>query len=87
MVGPNPLKRFKPKTHERIGLKAHETKGRKEKTQPAKIRKSKRSPVIRTRPGYPGTARSSGSSGHVAKLRSAQKHKERRTDTSLSTTK
>ena len=67
MVGPNPLKRFKPKTHEGIGLRAHETKGRKEKVQPANFRKSKRSLVIRTGPRYPGTARSSGSSGHAAK--------------------
>jgi len=68
MVGPNPLKIFKPKTHEGIGLRAHEMKGRKEEAQPAKIRKSKGSPVIRTGPGYPGTARSSGSSRHAAKL-------------------
>ena len=31
MVGPNPLKRFKPKTYEGIGLRAHETKGRRKK--------------------------------------------------------
>ena len=37
MVGPNPLKIFKPKTHEWIGLRVHETKGRKKKAQPAKI--------------------------------------------------
>ena len=30
MVDPNPLKRFKLKTHEGIDLGAHETKGRKE---------------------------------------------------------
>lgn len=29
MVDPNPLKRFKPKTHEWIGLRAHEMKERK----------------------------------------------------------
>ena len=29
MVGLNPLKIFKPKTHEGIGLRAYETKGRK----------------------------------------------------------
>ena len=48
MLGPNPLKRFKPKTHEGIGFRAHETKGRKEEAQSAKIRKSKGSLVIRT---------------------------------------
>ena len=68
MVGPNPLKIFKPKTHEGIGLGAHETKGRKEEAQPAKIRKSKGSPMIRIGPGYPEAARSSGSSGRAAKL-------------------
>jgi len=69
MVDSNPLKRFKPKTHEGIGLRAHKTKGRKEEAQPAKIRKSKGSPMIRIGPEYLGTARSSGSSGHAAKLR------------------
>ena len=69
MVDPNPLKRFKPKTHEGIGLRAHETKGRKEEAQPAKIRKSKGSPVIRIRSEYLGIAKSSGSLGHAAKLR------------------
>ena len=34
MVGPNPLKRFKPTTHEGIGLRAHETKGRKKPNLP-----------------------------------------------------
>ena len=34
-------KDLKPKTHERIGLRAHETEGIKEKAQPIKIRKSK----------------------------------------------
>ena len=68
MVNPNPLKRFKPKTHEGIGLRAHEMKGRKEEAQPTKIRKSKGSPVIRTEPGYLGTARSPGSLGHATKL-------------------
>jgi len=34
MVGPNSLKRFKPKTHEWIGLRAHKTKGRKKKPNP-----------------------------------------------------
>ena len=68
MVGPNPLNRFKPKTHEGIDLGAHETKGRKEEAQPAKIRKSKGSPMIRTGPGYPEAARNSESSGHVTKL-------------------
>ena len=68
MVGPNPLNRFKHKTHEGIDLGAHETKGRKEEAQPAKIRKSKGSPMIRAGPGYPEAARNSGSSGHVTKL-------------------
>ena len=68
MVGLNPLKGFKPKTHEGISLRAYETKGRKEKTQPANIRKSKRSLVIRTGLGYLGIARSSRSSGHATKL-------------------
>ena len=68
MVGPNQLKIFKPKTHEGLGLRANEMKGRKEEAQPAKIRKSKGSPVIITGSGYPGIARSSGSLGHVAKL-------------------
>ena len=35
-------KDLKPITHERTGLRAHETEGRKEKTQPVKIRKSKK---------------------------------------------
>jgi len=35
-------KDLKPKTHKRTGLRAHETKGRKEKAQPVKIRKSKK---------------------------------------------
>ena len=65
MVGPNPLKRFKPKTHEGIGLRAYEMKGRKEKAQ---IRKSKGSPVVRIGLGYPEATRSSGSSGRAAKL-------------------
>jgi len=42
MVSPSPLKKdLKPRTHERIGLRAYEMKGRKEKAQPVKIRKSK----------------------------------------------
>ena len=67
MVNPNPLKRFKPKTHEGIGLRAHKTKGRKDEDYPAKIRKSKWILVIRIGPGYPRTAKSSGSSGHAVK--------------------
>ena len=39
---PSPSKKdSKPRTHERAGLKSHEMKGRKEKAQPVKIRKSK----------------------------------------------
>ena len=68
MIGPNLLKRFKPKTHEGIGLGAHETKGRNEEAQLAKIRKSKESPMVRTGSGYPEATRSSSSSGRVAKL-------------------
>ena len=68
MIGPNLLKRFKPKTHEGIGLGAHETKGRNEEAQLAKIRKSKESPMVRTGSGYPEAARSSGSSGRATKL-------------------
>ena len=68
MEGPKLSKIFKPKTHEGIGLRAHEMKGRKEEAQPAKIRKSKGSPVIRTGLRYPGIARSSRSLGHAAKL-------------------
>ena len=68
MVGLNPLKRFKPKTHEGIGLRAHETKGRKKEAQPAKIEKSKGSPMVRIGPGYPEAARSSRSSGRATKL-------------------
>ena len=30
-------KDLKPKIHEKIGLRAHKTKGRKKKAQPAKI--------------------------------------------------
>ena len=68
MIGPNPLNRFKPKTHEGIDLGAHETKGRNEEAQLAKIRKSKESPMVRTGSGYPEAARSSGSSGRATKL-------------------
>ena len=68
MVGLNPSKRFKPKTHEWIGLRTHETKERKKKAQLANIRKSLGSLVVRTGLGYPGTARSSGSSGRTTRL-------------------
>ena len=34
MVDPIPLKRFKPKTHEWIGLRAYEMKGRKKNPSP-----------------------------------------------------
>ena len=50
-----------------MGLRIHETKGRIKKAQPAKVRKSLGSPVVRTGPRYPRTARGSGSSGHAAK--------------------
>ena len=43
-------------------------KERKEEAQLVKIKKSKGSLVIRTRPRYSRTARSLGSSGHAAKL-------------------
>ena len=68
MVGLNPSKRFKPKTHEWIGLRTHETKERKKKAQLANIRKSLGSLVVRTGPGYLGTAKSSGTLGRAAKL-------------------
>ena len=69
IVGPKSIKkRCKPKTHEGIGLRAYEMKGRKEKAQPAKIKKSKGSPLVRTGPRYPEATRSSGSLGRVAKL-------------------
>ena len=34
MVGPNPLKRFKPNNHEWISLRTHEMKGRKKRPSP-----------------------------------------------------
>ena len=61
-------KDLKPKTREGIGLRAHETKGRKKKAQPPKIKRSIGNLVIRTGPGYLGTARSSGSSGCAVKV-------------------
>ena len=69
MVGPKSIKKLcKPKTHEGIGLRAYETKGRKEKAQPAKIRKLKGCLMIKTGLGYPKAAKSSGSSRRAAKL-------------------
>ena len=42
MVCPSPLKKdLKPRTQERTCLRAHEMKGRKEKAQPVKIKKSR----------------------------------------------
>ena len=42
MVSPIPLKKdLKPRTQERTCLRAHEMKGRKEKAQPVKIKKSR----------------------------------------------
>jgi len=41
-------------------------KGRR-KAQLAKVRKSLKSPVVGTRPGYLGTTRNSGSSGRALK--------------------
>ena len=58
----------KPRTHKRTGLRAHETKGRKEKAQPIKDQKIKGRLVGRTGPGYPEAARGLGSSGRVAQL-------------------
>ena len=65
MVGPKPLKIFKPKTHEWIGLRAHETKGRKKKPS---LPRSLGTSVIRTEPGYPEIVGSSGFSGRAAEL-------------------
>ena len=77
-------KDLKPITHERTGLRAHETEGRKEKTQPVKIRKSKKVQWVEL--GWDtqilGTC-------NTARMRlrqfkkSTKKHKERRTDTSF----
>ena len=66
MVGPNPLKKYLSPRPTKGGVL--ETKGRKEEAQLVEIIKSKGSPIIRTRPGYLGIARSSKSSGHAAKL-------------------
>ena len=43
MVGPNPLKIFKPKTHEWIGLRTHEMKGRKKRPSPSRIKTTRES--------------------------------------------
>ena len=45
----------------------HETKGRRKKAQPAKVRKSLNGPMVRTGPGYLRTTKGSKSSGHAAK--------------------
>ena len=65
MVGPNPLKIFKPKTHEWIGLRAYEMKGRKKKPS---LPRSLGTSVIRTESGYPEIVGSSGFSGRAAEL-------------------
>ena len=68
MVSPSPLKKdLKPRTHERIGLRAYETKGKKEKA-PCQDQKIKGSPVGRIGLGYPEVARGSGFSGRAAQL-------------------
>ena len=68
MVSPSPSKKdLKPRTHERIGLRAYETKGKKEKA-PCQDQKIKGNPVGRTGLGYPEAARGSGFSGRVAQL-------------------
>ena len=44
MVSPSPLKKdLKPRTHKRIGLRAYETNGRKEKAQLVKIKNERES--------------------------------------------
>ena len=61
-------KYLKPKTHERTGLKAHETEGRKEKSPACQDQKIKESPVERIGSRYPEAAKGLGSSGCATQL-------------------
>ena len=61
-------KDLKPRTHKRTGLRAHETKGRKEKSPACQDKKIKESPVGKTGPGYLEAARGSGSLGRATQL-------------------
>ena len=68
MVGPNPLRVLRRnQTHEWVSLRTHENEGKK-KSPNYQGQKSLGSPVVRTGPGYLGTAKSSGSLGQAAKL-------------------
>ena len=63
MVSP---KDSEPKIHERTGLRAHETRGRKKRPN---LPRSKDQREFRIGSGSPEAAKSSGSSGHAAQLR------------------
>ena len=63
MVSPKDLE---PKIHERIGLRAHETRGRKKRPN---LPRSEDQREFRTGPGSLEAAKSSGSLGHAAELR------------------
>ena len=63
-------KDLKPKIHEEIGLRAHETKGRKKRPSPLRSEDKKRkSPVERTGPGSSEDAKGLRSSGRAAQLK------------------
>jgi len=84
---------LKPRTHERTGLRAYETEGRKEKVQPIKIRKSRKSSG-KNWARIPRSCQRLGILGMCNTIRmrlrqfkkSTKKHKERRTNTSFSVT-
>ena len=63
-------KDLKPKIHEEIGLRAHETKGRKKRPSPLRLEDKKRkSPVERIKLGSPEDPKGSGSSEHATQLK------------------
>ena len=63
MVSP---KDSEPKIHEKTGLRAHETRGRKKRPN---LPRSEDQREFRIGSGSPEAAKSSGSSGHAAQLR------------------
>ena len=63
MVSP---KDSEPKIHERTGLRAHETRGRKKRPN---LPRSEDQREFRIGSGSPEAAKSSGFSGHAAQLR------------------
>ena len=63
-------KDLKPKIHEEIGLRAHETKGRKKRPSPPRSEDKKRKSLVeRIKLGSPEDAKGSGSSEHATQLK------------------